>query len=450
MLSRGATDGRTAPKLPPFLDPTIRRLYKDHNAFIPGINGDATDAATRTLAHDTLVRVPVIPNMYERKLIKALWDSTKYSSKEAKLALCIMHGAMRSGESNLKWMLKEIIDKFKASTSAQIAVNAEFNSVLKKKLKVRYLITMNDKGELNDIDLNGGEARALMKDLAGLAEGRTSVLMDAVRATRQRLGIGAGNTEAWATCLQHWGVAMCAGYKLRPTEADRAAFHNHARWYVLTKVCMHDEALVWYDWQMFSAFPLQFDAFGSLRLICQEGMEAQQRLNNDLQRRSNGGGNVGAVPKAVRAKGLVAIAAYMRERARNMRSPVRWIWEQMLLTFMAAFQGPLERLEALKAAGKEVDWATDYVPAWVSFMAMGVVRHRVTAKVKLWRVGGERTRKLLRAEWLAYRMPCECELEILWPQLDPVDRPKILAKARRARFADKVVWRAFVESHSQQ
>jgi hypothetical protein len=302
MLGAKAGDGRTAPKLPPFVDPTIRKLYLDHDAFIPGIDGDAADAATRTLPKDTLVRVPVIPNMYEHTLTKALWDVSKYSTKEAKLSLCIMHCAMRTMESNLKWMLKEVLDKVKEKPSVLSIVNEAFNSVLKQKLKMRFVITVNQTGELNDIDLNGPEARALMKDLAGLAEGRKSVLMDAVCATRQQLGLGLGNTAQWATTLQHWGVAMCAGYKLRPTEADREEFHAHARWYALTKVCMHDESLVWYDWQMFSAFALMFDAFGSLRLICQEGMEAQQRLNNDLQRRSNGGANAGRVPNDVRAR----------------------------------------------------------------------------------------------------------------------------------------------------
>jgi hypothetical protein len=137
-----------------------------------------------------------------------------------------------------------------------------------------------------------------------------------------------------------------------------------------------------------------------------------------------------------------AIAAYMRERARKTRSPVRWIWEQMLLTFMATFQGPLERLEALKAAGKEVDWATEYVPAWTSFMATSVIRNRLTAKGKLWRAGGGRevSGALLRAEWRAYRTPCECESETVWLQLDPVDRAKKLQRARHARFSDKTAW----------
>ena len=48
---------------------------------------------------------------------------------------------------------------------------------------------------------------------------------------------------------------------------------KHARLYVLRKVCISEDNLVWYDWQFHSIFPHMFRAFGSLRLICQEGVD---------------------------------------------------------------------------------------------------------------------------------------------------------------------------------
>eukprot|EP00966_Prymnesium_polylepis_P328908 7384682-Prymnesium_polylepis.1 len=157
---------------------------------------------------------------------------------------------------------------------------------------------------------------------------------------------------------------MEAGYKMRPTDAHRDLFRSEMRWYVAKKVAINDEALVWYDWQLHSIMPKLFDAFGSLRLICQEGMEAQQRLNNDLQRRSNNHCNGGRIPNKTKAAGEKAIAAYMLERLKKMKSPAQWLWEQMLLSFVATFQSAFERMEACKTAGKVVDWMGTFVPAW--------------------------------------------------------------------------------------
>ena len=96
------SDGRLAEKPPEYADAAIREAGYCHKGFVPGINGDDADALTRRVtAADgvVLVRVPVLPSLYERKL-EGFAEKVK-----RRLALCIMHGGMRSSESNFKrWL----------------------------------------------------------------------------------------------------------------------------------------------------------------------------------------------------------------------------------------------------------------------------------------------------------------------------------------------------------
>ena len=436
---------------PPYNEAAIRTGKYDHEHFVPGMNGDLRNIDIKPATKAVLVRVSVLPLHYDRELAQATWDRVKDGKLEEKLGLCIMHCAMRSIESCLKRLLVTILEKFKAAkASDQAKVDMHLNKVLSghPELKLRRLVSVNEKGELNDIDVSGNEVKALMRDLAraGVAGVGGSVLMGAVRMTRGALGLGVDDLDAWAGCLGHWARAMEAGYLLRPTQADRDSFRAEVRWYVMKKVLINDEALVWYDWQMFSIFPLLFDSFGSLRLICQEGMEAQQRLNNDLQRRSNHHSNSGRIPNAVKAKGVGAIAAYLKERASRVKAPARWLWEQMLLSFMAAFQGPFERMEACTAGGKLIDWEATFVPAWQSFAKVSRLRiymgyntrlaldERASERDSEGKVTRSRHRELLRA-YHAYYAPCECEEEAVWSALRPQERVKLLKKQRRKRFS---------------
>jgi hypothetical protein len=389
-----------------------------------------------------LVRVPVLPKHADRVLVNAIWDTVKYGNMDDRLGLCILHCAMRSMESSLKWMLKTISDSYKEGKGgARAIVDEHLNDVVVEKLKLRRLVRLDEDGELVKIDLSGEEVRDVIPDLCKPHEGGSSVLLDAVRTTREKLGLNTGNMAGWEACLTHWALAMRAGYVLKATKADRQTFRENVRWYVLKKVTLHDESLCWYDWQLYSVLTKLFDAFGSLRLICQEGMDGQQKLNNDLQRRSNQGANAGRVPNRVRARGIEAIAAYMRERKLRVKSAARWMWEAMLLSFMATFQDVFERYEGCKAAGRVVDWAATYVPAWASFKVLMLLRvgrlararRKLDAKHNL---PGERYYGRLLAEYHAYYARTSVDMRPGLLSLTPEDRMSQQRQARRRRWRE--------------
>ena len=310
-------DGRMPEKPPEYAEVHVQEADPpyNHKGFVPGVNGDEPGALDAVVPCDVLVRVMVVPNLFEREL-PGVMDAIK-----TRVCMCLMHAGMRTMESTLKAMLKPIIEKFLASGKAQAIVNEHLNDAIKSGLKGwwRKLLSTAPKksSELNDITLNGGEVQALIPDLALGKQG--SKLIAAVRTTATKLGIShtAMHLDDWSDVLYHWAVMMECGYKMRPTAEDRDLFAQHARFYVLRKVCIADTSLCWYDWQLHSAFPTLFNAFGSLRLLCQEGMEAQQRLNNDLNRRGNNGSNAGRIPNHVINRGIEAIAEFLRDRTRH-------------------------------------------------------------------------------------------------------------------------------------
>ena len=389
-----------------------------------------------------LVRVPVLPKHTDRVLVNAIWDTVKYGNMEARLGLCIMHCAMRSMESSLKWMLTTIRDKYKEGRGgARAIVDEHLNDVVVAVLKLKRLVRLDEDGELVNIDLSGEEVRDVITDVCKPHDGERSVLIDAIRTTREKLGLNTGNMAGWEASLTHWGLAMRAGYKLKATDADRQTFRENVRWYVLKKVMLHDESLCWYDWQLYSVFTKLFSAFGSLRLICQEGMEGQQKLNNNLQHRSNQGANAGRVPNSVRARGIEAIAAYMLERKAKVKSSARWMWESMLLTFMATFHDVFERYERCKAAGRIVDWRASFVPAWASFKFLMNQRVKRVARIrrrldKLHNAAGNEYYTRLLQEYHAYYARTSVDFRPGLASLLPEHRMRLLREGRRRRWSE--------------
>ena len=49
-------------------------------------------------------------------------------------------------------------------------------------------------------------------------------------------------------------MAMDQGYRMRPTKVNRSKFTEYIRWYYLTK-CFYFGRTIWYDWQLYYAFP---------------------------------------------------------------------------------------------------------------------------------------------------------------------------------------------------
>jgi len=104
-----------------------------------------------------------------------------------RLALCIIHCAMRTMESCLRSLLDPISEKFlSGSDTTKRSVTRLLNNRLYRDLGVRPLVTASKpargsgaKAHINEVTLNGNEVRALMKDCAQ----ERSVLFDAVRET---------------------------------------------------------------------------------------------------------------------------------------------------------------------------------------------------------------------------------------------------------------------------
>lgn len=93
------------------------------------------------------------------------------------------------------------------------------------------MITVNEKGERNKVQIKGDEVKTLYEDLTS----GDSHLLKAVRTMHAALG--------------------------------RQAFREHVKFYVMEKAAIRAGITTWYDWQLFSIFTELFDQFESLRLI---------------------------------------------------------------------------------------------------------------------------------------------------------------------------------------
>ena len=437
-----ASDGKTKPRLQPYLDDTIRARNYQHDTFKPTVNG-ATPGAKA--ARNGLVRIPILPTHFDRNLTKAVWAWAKEANIAPRLALCVIHCAMRTMESNLKRMLTVMMERYTADKKGDRAkIDAYFNTRLKADLSLRKIISCDKKGVLNDITLNGGECRALMADIARAVEGGRSHLFEAVRETYASLhdapGADALNLCEWEEVLKLWAISMGAAYKLRPTEADRRTFRESSKLYVVKKAMLNSTYLVWYDWQMYSVMAKLFDRYESLMLISQEGMEAVQKQNNSLQRHTNNGCNGGRIPTRIIMEGIEAIKRYLLDRKSKMISPCKRLWQQQLLQFMSSFHSIFERCEAYKAEGNTMAW-TDLCDEHDSFEAISRIRITMTA---LYRVYKGRTQCLaggyvgrLRAQLKGYYAPCACELTDAFWMMRPADAAKLLSRQRRERWAER-------------
>ena len=412
-------------------------------AAAPGADADADadEAAAkkfealvnRKLPKGTILRVSVTTEWGERDLQETftkVWGCNAegeggHSMDFDMLGLCIMHGLMRTVESNIKLMVAPIQERFiEGGNGAADHVETLFNKEMQK-LNLRLRIKKKEPQkpeckECSDIGVNGDEAEILLKDFRELHKfpsrsWRASKLLTAIYRTAEKLGLHAvtESLSDWAEVLGHYGEALTYAYKMKPTDADRSAFTEHARLYVLKKARLKPGKLCWYDWQLWSAFPKLFKQVGSLRLLSQEAMEGQQRLNNEIARRSNGWGNAGRIPDAIKALGSAALAVYMRVRARLKPKPARWMWQQMLLNFFADHDETLSAAKELATdeEGGSMDWADEFVPTWHAYqlftcgyiLRLTVARRELAAAMEATQGIEMYTTRLLNehAAWLA-------------------------------------------------
>ena len=399
-------DGRTLTELP-YEDEDIVRLGYDHASFVPGINGDDLGAVDTVFDTDVLVRVPVMPKHF-RDLPKAIWSRTAIMEEELgeeleeqeglqdderapprlwkyRFGLCIMHCAMRTAESCLKHMLLILQTRYKAGHNGdRRCIDTHLNEYLLSHLRIRMLITLNDKGELNKLQINGTEAKRLMEDVI---KGEDSKLLQAVKRTYASLKYAPDESTTqvgrWAEVLRHWGLAMNAAFVMRAGEHEQRTFAKHARLYVMEKSCIRAGITTWYDWQMYSMMPRMFYTYGSLYAICQEGIEGCQKQSAMLVRLSSKFANVGRIPLAAIRAGRDAVLAYLKKRKQNVKTPEQFLFLRQLCTFYAHHYDRFERLEELARAGEDIDWETEFVPAWRSFVCISII-YRICAAKRSW------------------------------------------------------------------
>ena len=282
LSSKKNTDGKTESDRP-YADPDIRALNYAHDSFKPGIDGGKAGAATKRATGDCLIRWPVEVES-ERDLEDLTWNSHCDPWMSRKLlslfGMCIIHCAMRTAESCVTLMLTLMRERYISGSARDKRAINDLNNRVTRELKVRKLVTVNEKGALNKVSFNGEEVRIIIADLCS----GSSVLLEIITSTYQRLdgtpGEDVTHMAAWTTVMGHWARAMRAAYQLRATEEDRQVFREHVRLYVTRKGELHAGGTTWYDWQLYSRFTSLFDTYKSLMAISQEGMEACQKGNN--------------------------------------------------------------------------------------------------------------------------------------------------------------------------
>ena len=392
-------DGRTVTELP-YLDEDLVRLGYNHAGFVPGVNGDVDGIVDEKVFEDVLVRVPVRPK-HGRSLPKAIWAGNLGEHDEQsdvdedeqappklftfRFGMCMLHGAMRTIESCLKHMLFILSNQFKEGRHGDRGViDTHLNDYLLVHLKIRRLITLNDKGELNKIQINGTEAKRLMEDVV---KGEDSILLQAVKRTYANLkhvpDESTTQVGRWAEVLRQWGLAMNAAFVTRAGDDERRTFAKHARLYVMEKSCIRSGITTWYDWQLYSMLPRMFYTYGSLYAICQEGMEATQKSSGVLMRMSSKFANVGRVPIAIIRAGKDALVAFMRRRLQNVKTPEQFLFLRQLCSFYANHYDKFKHVTELKQSGKAVDWQTEHVPSWRSFVCISII-YRICAAKRSW------------------------------------------------------------------
>jgi hypothetical protein len=390
-----AGDGRaedTADFVPDWKHPAFAKAKWKPASSMPtfdtgDVRPDDRIALARKLSKGTILRVPVITEWGERDLqdtFTKVWGVEGHSMKFDMLGLCIMHCLMRTMESNIKLIIAPIQERFIAGTGgADGIVNSNFNERMHE-LGIRLRIKKKDPQdpqckECADVGLNGVEAEKLLLDFSLLLKfpaqaWKASKFLKAVFLTAEKLNLHSVTQElnSWCAVLGHYSEALTRAYIMRPTQEDRSTFTEHARLYVLKKALLRPGRLCWYDWQLWAAFPKLFEQVGSLRLLSQEAMEGQQRLNNEIARRSNGWANAGRIPDAIADLGAICKKVYMSVRARLRPKPAQWMYQQMLLNWFAdsdetltAFKELVEQEE--EEEGGVMDWAAEFVPTWYAY-----------------------------------------------------------------------------------
>ena len=162
MKAQGKGNSKDNGNKGPYVDKIFRDLKYDHDNFVPMINGGGADAATCVSTCDGLIRVPVSTTLFERDLPNAIWaegDAEKSGCSVIRMfGMCIIHAAMRTCESCLRGVLLVASTRYIAGKGKdRQIINTRLNVAVWEDIRVRKLISVNNKGQLNKVTLNGEE-----------------------------------------------------------------------------------------------------------------------------------------------------------------------------------------------------------------------------------------------------------------------------------------------------
>ena len=292
-------------------------------------------------------------------------------------------------------------------------------------------------------DLSEDLAKAALVDLgAELAAGKfTSSFMQGYHDTLREMEMTTAveNLLPRLEMLRHWALGMQSALKTRPSNGVKDGTHelsdddyhsveHHYSMYIALKVQLFPKRLTWYDWHCYNAFGLLMRQWGSLRLMSQEGtpwaaprppspappppltlwrmragMEAWQKILNDMMRRCNAFAGH-HVPDHVLEAGADAVEAHLCAHvAENAKTKEQWVFDEAQVSYKAYHQYALGRQEELIAASRMMDWRTKFCPYWSYYSAGTLLTCRIIGRYRL-RRQPERYKALLQ-EHVDYYAP---------------------------------------------
>ena len=329
---------------------------------------------------------------------------------------------------------------------------AKFLNVALQKLKCHKLAVNPDTQEAYKISFDGPASRNLIADIyKGLVEQQAdetqpwglaasgSIFLRGLAKTFKELNATDDYEQLLKALpmLRSYAISMRAAMKMRPSKEDHDLVDKHMRLYAMHKALLWPGELTWYDTQLLYAFPTLLRKWGSLRLLCQEGMEAWQKVLNDILRLGNGFANAGAIPKDVKAKGEAEETAYMAKRDADRPNDAQWVYNQAVLRQHAEDADVLKRLATLAATPDRcVLWRSQYCVWWRRWMAAARLFAFLRKKVLRWAPGARgapRNRDYYQALLAAHKR-WWAPVELSATDLSPEVARKQAAQLRRARY----------------
>ena len=140
--------------------------------------------------------------------------------------------------------------------------------------------------------------------------------------------------------------------------------------YYIKKRHVYNTGGCWYDHHKMYLEPLLMEKYKTLGLFNQQGMEGSQKMQKKILLSFNGGGAQGNYDNATRAAGEAAIEALLAKRRAGSPLITKWCMRKHALAFRMHPPNAvrIDRTEELLAAGRTMDWRTEWAPEMQRWM----------------------------------------------------------------------------------